>query len=159
MQITTTIDTDLAPADLWRVFGEGFEHVSDWAHSIVASSLDSPLAVGAVRTCDLKATGPVVAGKVTERLTVFDPSARALTYVVTSGIPGFMRHLDNAWTFEALPSGGTRVTSAIKLEMAWWSMPMAPMVRSQLSKAVRGFIEQLEAYVGDPARHSGARAA
>lgn len=146
MKITTTIDMPVSADAVWTVLGERFASVSDWADSIVASSLDRPLGEGAVRTCELKAVGPVPAGSVTERLTRFDREARALTYLITSGVPGFMRHLDNAWTIEDV-DGRARVTSTLTLEMAWWSLPMAPMIRVQMGKTLRDFMAQLERYV------------
>jgi hypothetical protein len=149
MKIKTSVEMSLPATDLWMVLGERFASVSEWADSIVKSSLDGSLGEGAVRTCDLKQTGPLPAGQVTEELTRFDASARAMTYVVKSGVPGFMRYLDNAWTIEDLGDGRSRVTSVLTLNMAWWSLPLYPMIRLQLGKTLRGFIEQLETHVAN----------
>jgi hypothetical protein len=150
------MELEHSPKVLWEIFGEGFENVSDWASLIIKSSLDGDLGEGAVRTCDLKQTGPVAAGKVTEEITHFDRQELALTYVVRSGIPGMMRHLDNAWTFADLGGGRTRVTSTLNLKMAWWSLPMLPLIRMQLKKTIRSFIAQLDRYA---AQTSSARSA
>ncbi len=130
IQTVGTIDAP-APA-VWRVLGEQFGEVSNWADAIVASSLDRPLGEGAVRTCDLKATGPLPAGQVTEELTHFNSGAKALTYVVRSGVPKFMRHVENAWTVEAIDDKHSVVKSDVTLRMAWYMLPMAPMIRKQL---------------------------
>jgi hypothetical protein len=72
---------------------------SDWAESLTATSMDGGVAVaqGALRTCDLKSFGPVAAGKIQEELTEYDSEKMALTYLVLSGVPGFMRRVTNAW--------------------------------------------------------------
>lgn len=72
MKIETTVEIDASASKAWEVFGEKFEDVSDWAESIVKSSLNGPLKQGAVRTCDIKSIGPIAAGQVTEELTHFD---------------------------------------------------------------------------------------
>ena len=111
MKIQTTLDIDAPASAVWHLLGEQFDDVAEWSATINKSSLDRPLGEGAVRTCDLKAFGPVPAGQVTEELTRFDRGSRSLTYVVRSGVPGFMRFVENAWTVEALDEIRSRVTS------------------------------------------------
>ncbi|MEE8437543.1 MAG: SRPBCC family protein, partial [Candidatus Neomarinimicrobiota bacterium] len=83
MKITTTIEINAPASAVWDVLGERFADVSEWAESILKSSINGPLERGAVRTCDIKAVGPVAAGQITEELTHFDRESFALTYNVT----------------------------------------------------------------------------
>lgn len=140
-----TIGTIDAPAPaVWQVLGEQFGEVSKWADAIIASSVDRPLGQGAVRTCDLKATGPLPAGQITEELTHFNSGAQSMTYVVRSGVPGFMRHLENAWTVKATDDGRSMVTSEVTLRVAWYMLPMTPVIRNQLGGTLQSFIGQLK---------------
>jgi hypothetical protein len=147
MKIQTDLEFNAPASTAWRVFGEQFADVSVWADAIEDSAIDRPVALGAVRTCDLKAVGPFPAGQVTEELTVFDSGSRSLSYVVLSGVPGFMRFIENAWTIEAIDDGRSRITSVLTVNVAWWGLPMVPLVRGQLKGSVRGFVEQFAAHI------------
>ena len=118
MEIKTTLDIDAPASAVWKVLGEQFADVGEWASSINKSSIDGPLGKGAVRTCDLKAFGPVPAGKVTEELTKFEHESRSLTYVVLSGVPGFMRFVENVWTVDELDDNRARVTILCTFRLA-----------------------------------------
>jgi hypothetical protein len=147
MHIETTVIVNAPAAAAWEVFGERFERVSDWADSVLESSLEGPLGNGAVRTCDIKPVGPIPAGQVTEEITQFDRSSHALTYAVRSGIPKPMKSIENAWTIEALADDKCRVTSRATFALKWWMQPMSPLMRFPLSRAVRDFTEQLAKHV------------
>ncbi len=147
MKIQTTLDIDAPASAVWQVFGEQFGDVGEWSDPIIRSSLDRPLGEGAVRTCDLKKLGPVPAGKITEELTRFDRASRSLMYVVRSGVPGFMRFVQNAWTVEPLDENRSRVTSRARFDMAWWMFPLLPLMRMQLGRVLRSFVGELETTV------------
>ncbi len=156
MQITTTRDLNVPPSAAWQVFGERFADVADWASSITRSRLEGSLGEGAVRTCDIKQVGPVPAGQITEELTRFDREQHALDYTVLTGSPGFIRHLENRWTLQPTDDGHTRIESQLVIELAWWAMPMWPVMRRELRRQVGGFIGQLAHHVeGDAKASSG----
>ncbi len=144
MKIQTTLDIDAPATAVWHVLGEQFGDVADWSDAITGSSLDRPLGEGAVRTCDLKAFGPIPAGKITEELTRFDRGSRSLTYVVRSGVPGFMRFVENAWTVESRDEHRSRITSRATFRLAWWMLPLTPLLRFQLGRGLRSFVGELE---------------
>lgn len=151
MKIQTTLDIDAPVSAVWHVLGEQFGEVAEWSDAIKGSSLDRPLGEGAVRTCDLKAFGPVPAGQITEELTRFDRESRSLTYVVRSGVPRFMRFIENAWTVEPLGERRSRVTSRATFHLAWWVFPLSPLFRLQLGRGLRSFVGELEKTVtGSP---------
>ncbi len=147
MEITTTIDVNAPLALTWELFGEQFGDIGAWAESIEKSSLDGPAAEGAVRTCHLKAFGPVPAGVITEELTVFDRKSHELTYVVLSGLPKMMRKVVNAWTVEAVDATHTRVTSVATFDLAWWIYPMVPVMRIQMKQGLKDFVQQFQTHV------------
>jgi Polyketide cyclase / dehydrase and lipid transport len=152
MLIETTRDIDAPASAVWEVLGERFADVAEITDAIEKSALDGELGEGAVRTCDLRALGPIPAGQVTERLTRFDRDDKALTYLVLSGLPGFMRRVENAWTIEPLDGGRCRITSAATFDLAWYMVPMTPVMRRQLGKTLREFIDAIEAAVAPAAR-------
>ena len=143
MKIQTTLVIDSPASAVWQVLGEQFADVANWTDAINKSSLDRPLGEGAVRTCDLKAFGPVPAGKITEEVTRLDRDSRALTYVVLSGVPSFMRFVENAWTVEALDDQRSRVISQATFRLAWWIVPLSPLLRFQLGRGLRSFMGEL----------------
>ena len=144
MKITTTIEINGPASAAWDVLGERFADVSDWADSIVKSSIDGPLDRGVVRTCDIRAAGPVAAGQITEELTHFDRESQALTYDVRSGAPKVMKAIENAWEIESIDDSRCKATSRATFAMKWWALPLAPLMRIPLIRALRDFSEQLK---------------
>lgn len=144
MLIKKSIEINTSASAAWEVLGEQFANVSEWADSIVKSSLDGLLDRGAVRTCHIKAVGPVAAGEIKEELTHFDRDSRSLTYLVLSGTPKMMGPIENAWTIEDMGNNYCRVTSRLTFSMKWWALPLSPLMFIPLGKAVRDFLGQLK---------------
>jgi len=93
-----------APASaVWKVVGERFGSIGDWAAPITSSSLDGQPNVGAVRTCHIARFGPVPPGIVKERLVAFDPAAMTLVYQPIGGMPSSVRRAINRWS--VIPDG------------------------------------------------------
>lgn len=147
MEIDTTYDIDAPAQAAWEVFGEKFGDIADWSSAIEASSLGGALEEGVMRTCHIKAVGPIAAGVITEELTEFDRGSRTVAYSVLTGTPGFIRQLDNHWTFESIEGDRTRVRSTLTLQVAWWMVPMSPVLRFQMARSVRDFIAQFARHV------------
>lgn len=144
MKIHTSEELETSASAVWNVLGEQFGDIANWFDGVVKSSMDSAVGVGAVRTCDVKAVGPVPEGKVVEKLTQFDRESRSLTFVITEGVPGFMKLVQNAWTVEDLENGRSRATSVVTVKLSWWALPMAPLIKMQLGKTLRSFVRALE---------------
>ena len=144
MLIERSIEINTSAAAAWEVLGEQFADVSEWADSIVKSSLDGPLDRGVVRTCHIKAVGPIAAGEIKEKLTHFNRDSRSLTYLVLSGTPNVMDSIENAWTIEDTGNDRCTVTSRITFSMKWWALPLAPLMFIPLGQAVRDFLGQLK---------------
>ncbi len=147
MKIVTEKVVDASVDAVWDLLGERFGDIGQWASAVRASHVDGELGTGAVRTCDLNPT-PAASGTITERLTRFDRAQHALTYEVISGMPGFVRFAENAWSVQSAGPGKSRVRSVVTLRVAWWMTPMAPMMRMQFGKVVRGLVGEIEANAG-----------
>jgi len=147
MKIKTTIEINATTAATWEILGEQFANVYKWAESILKSTLDGPLDQGAVRTCDIKGVGPVAAGKITEEITLLDRESHSLTYNVTSGAPGLMKSIENAWSIETISDDRCAVTSNATFELKWWALPMLPLMRISLVRALRSFAGELKTRV------------
>ncbi len=137
MRITEFIDIDATAATTWQIFGEDFADISNWLDAILSSSLDGDLAVGVTRTCKF------AKNDITEQITRFDRDARSLTYKINSGLPPFMRNVSNAWTIEELANGRSRATSAVAADLAWYILPLYPLLKVGLRKTLRGALSQL----------------
>jgi len=150
MKIRTSVDLDVPASAAWQVLGEQFGDIGVWFSAVKKSSIDRPVGVGAVRTCDIKAVGPVKEGQVVEELTHFDRDSRSLTFVIRSGVPGFMKLVENAWTVEELGDNRARASSVVTIKLAWWAVLMSPMIRMQLGRTIRSSLQELEkAAAGD----------
>ena len=125
MDIIKSIDID-APVNItWQILGEEFGEVSSWAEPVEASSLDGPLDQGVTRTCTIKAVGPFPAGKMTETLSEFNREEKVLTYVVETGGPPFLTHLQNRWVLEPRDATSSILNSTITFRLKWWALPFA----------------------------------
>lgn len=144
MKIITTVEIDAPASTVWEFFGERFADVNEWADQILDSSLQGTLGQGAIRTCNLKGFGSLPPGKVTEQITHFNRDKYELTYVITSGIPTPMTYIDNAWFIEPLSAECCLVTSRANFVLKWWMLPMAPIMRFPIAKAVKGFAAELK---------------
>jgi hypothetical protein len=89
-----------APAErVWKVLGERFMHVGEWAAPITSSCpvAGSEPGVGMIRACTTAAFGPVKAGIIHERLTSFDRDHMTFEYEAIDGMPSFVAHAVNRW--------------------------------------------------------------
>ncbi len=140
IDITNGINTSATQA--WQVFGQGFGEWADWADGIQASSLDGPLTQGVTRTNDTTSLGVV-----TQKLTQFDENRRSLTYVFTSGLPPFLTAIRNEWTIEDLGADRSQIVGHASFDLAWWALPLTPLLKLKMGGALRGFAAEFAAHV------------
>jgi len=144
MNIVNSIEINAPLRAAWQILGEEFGEVSDWPEPVVASSLDGPLDQGVTRICNIKATGPFPAGKITETLSEFNREEKTLTYVVASGRPPFLEHLQNRWVLEARGDAASVAKSTISYRVKWWAVPFAPLVAVMLKRATKPIFTQFQ---------------
>ena len=138
MQVKASIDINASADTSWQVFGEDFGGISKWLDAIISSTLDSDLAEGVTRTCNFPKDLVIK-----EKVTHFDPKARTLTYSILSGLPSFMLKVSNKWTIEDIGNNRSRATSVVTAKLAWFAIPLIPMVKIGLGKTLKGTLAQL----------------
>lgn len=134
---------DAPAAEVWRVLGEDFGNVAQWAASLRASSIDGDVSVGATRTCEVEAFGPFAPRTLTERLEVHDARGMRFTYSASSGLPSMIRAAKNRWSVEALGEVHSRARSHISIELAWWALPLAPLIAWRMRPGIEEVGEEL----------------
>jgi hypothetical protein len=142
MEIINKININ-APVDTaWQILGEEFGEVSRWAGPVTASSLAGPLGEGVMRTCEIKATGPFPAGEVTETLSEFNRQNKTLTYVIDSGGPPFVSHIQNRWILEARDATSSVASSTVTYGLKWWAVPFAPLISMLMRSALKPIFDE-----------------
>ena len=104
MIIAAHIDVAAPAEQVWALVGPGFADVGAWA-TVIAHS--EPTTAGDGRRCSV--SGMPGVDEVVERLTAYDETARTLTYVADTGLPGYVRHATNTWTVTPLGPDRSRV--------------------------------------------------
>jgi hypothetical protein len=155
MKIHTTRDIDAPASAVWLVLGEQFGEISQWFDGVVKSELDGELAKGATRVCDIKAVGPFPAGQMTETLSEFDRQKKVLTYVVETGGPPFLAHLQNRWVLEANDARSSIATSTVTYRLKWWAKPFGLLIATAMRKSIKPVFAQFRdavvaRYVANP---------
>ena len=140
--VQTVVELDASATAAWAVFGEQFADWSLWADGITASSLDRPVAQGAMRTNETTSLG-----RVTQELTEFDRAGRALTYEMREGMPGLFKGIANRWTIEPLGANRCRINGEATFGLAWWATPLKPLLRKKMTGALEGFANDFGARV------------
>lgn len=138
MQVKASIDINAAADTSWQLFGDDFGGINKWLDAINSSTLDGDLAEGVTRTCNFPKDLVIK-----EKLTHFDPKTRTLTYAILSGLPSFMLKVSNAWTIEDIGNNRSRATSVVTAKLAWYAIPLVPMVKIGLRKTLKGALAQL----------------
>lgn len=143
MKIVVTRKLNASADAIWTLLAERFADIGEWAEFVERSQLEGDLGAGAVRTCELKPS-PVGSGTIKEKISHFDRGRQELSYIILSGLPGFVRFLENAWTMEALSGDRAEVRSAMTIRLAWWMAPLSPLIARQFRKTIHGFMSELE---------------
>ena len=151
MKLKTTHEIDASADAVWELMGERFADIGEWSDTVVSSSLDGDLGEGAVRTCELKPT-PAASGHIQERITKFDRAGRSVAFDIIDGLPGFMRLVNSAWTIEPMGANKARGVNTLTIKVAWYMVPMLPLIRVQFAKTIKSFIPQIELAANRPMR-------
>lgn len=154
MEFHTDIEIDASADEAWQVLGEQFGDIAEWSATLATSHLVGDLGVGATRSCEGTGFGPFPPGVVTEKLTLFDRQARALTYEANTGLPPFVLTAMNRWTIESLGPERCRVHSHATVQLAWWARPlgflMPWMMRGDMDRFSEEMRHRIERGVAHP---------
>ncbi len=143
IELRTELELDVPASEAWRVLGEEFGSVGDWASGLRSSSLDREVEVGALRTCELRAFGPFPSGQIIEELLEFDREAMKFTYAPTSGMPPMFEKAENRWSVEPLGNDRCRVRSHASVDVRWWALPLANFFGGRIRSSVGTFAEEM----------------
>lgn len=136
----------------WAILGEGFGNISEWAAPIIASSVDGPLAPGALRTCRIAAVGPVRAGTIRERLLAFDQESMTFSYEAVEGMPRFVASAINRWIVRSA-EGGCIVRTEATLELRGLMRIFGWLIKWQMSSTGVRVLDELKHCVEHGAAH------
>ncbi|MBL4685545.1 MAG: SRPBCC family protein [Nannocystaceae bacterium] len=153
INIRMSLELDVPAAEVWRVLGERFGNVGDYAAGVQSSSMDGEVGVGAVRTCTTQPFGPFAAAKITEELTEFDPAAMKFTYLAGGDLPRMIPTSKNRWSVEALGSERCRVQCHASVDLLWWALPLAQLLGWGIRSEVLRFGEDLRYRVENGTPH------
>ncbi|MEM7588321.1 MAG: SRPBCC family protein [Acidobacteriota bacterium] len=130
----------------WRVLGEQWGEVDEWAsaisHSTVSQQRGSSLA-GATRSCEVPGSPGF-----RETMLTYDADARSLSYQVIEGVPPFITHATNTWHIYPLSEDRSIVTSRIELAVAPGTpQPAVGMVKGQFTQLMDLSVDELVHYI------------
>lgn len=146
MEISAHVDI-AAPAEVaWRVIGERFGDIAEWTSTLTASSLDSEVGVGAVRTCHFQPDVFSSSGILRERLLGFDRTAMTLTYEGL-GLPFFLRGAVNRWSVTRVSSEVCRVESRARLDLRGVAVVLTPLMRPMIRRMGEKLLSELAVHV------------
>ena len=140
---------DQSVEKVWQILAVDFADIGVWASSISFSRADESVTeapegapVGA-RVCIAPGFGDVH-----ETLVRFDDEARIFSYrAEASGMPSFVRDLQNTWSLRALGPDRTEVRSqAVIVLDAFPGVLVAPFMQLRLRRLRRLFGEELKHY-------------
>ncbi|MFT7622748.1 MAG: hypothetical protein ACI9WU_001923 [Myxococcota bacterium] len=134
IMIRTSVDLAANADDAWRVFGEGFGEWAQWAPGIDKSTLQGPLVEGATRINETPTLG-----KVAQRLSRYQPDARALAYDMSSGLPPFLDSVHNDWSIEAVGADHCRLSGAARFVLKAAAAPKKPQIEVKMTQALDSF--------------------
>ncbi len=149
VRIEASIDLAAPPAAVWPAIAEA-EQWPAWfgGMKVCRYTTPPPHGVGAGRHVEVK--GLVVE----EELLAFDADERYAFVVLQANLPAFAA-LVEVVTLEAR-DGGTRVTYVQALEVAGWLKPLTPILRRQLTSALRAGLAGLDRWLeSNPPPRSG----
>lgn len=158
IELRTEVELDVPASEAWRVLGEGFGSIGDWASGLRSSSLDRDVEVGALRTCELRAFGPFPSGRIIEELLEFDRDAMRFTYAPTSGMPPMFETAKNRWSVESVGQDRCRVKSHASVDVHWWALPLAGFFGRGIRSSVNGFVEEMRHRIETGEAHPRKRA-
>ncbi|MEM9069369.1 MAG: SRPBCC family protein [Myxococcota bacterium] len=159
MNVKTSSVIHATPSACWELLGRQFGDIGEWATAIVKSSVDRAPQLGAERTCQLRGMGGMGPMEIHEELVGFNDEARDLTYRVIRGLPKVIRSAQNHWTVEDNGDGTSTISSHATIELAWYMVPMIPMMKMQMGRDLRRVVEELKFRIEEGVPHPRKREA
>jgi hypothetical protein len=149
MELRNEIVIDAPASTVWQVLGERFMDIGDWAAPITSSCpvAEARPAVGVARACYVAGFGPVKAGTIIERLTVFNREGMFFEYEALDGMPRFVARAVNRWSAHAIADGRCLVRIHATLTLRGPVALFGCLVKSQMQSGGKRVAEELKYYV------------
>lgn len=149
MELRNQITIDASAERVWRVLGERFMHVGEWAAPITSSCAveDHAPRAGATRACSIAPFGPIRAGVVRERLTRFDAEGMSFEYEAVGGMPRFVSSAVNRWSVTPVDATRSRVCIHATLRLRGPMSLLGCVLRWQFTRAGAKVAEELKFFV------------
>jgi len=148
MNVTRSIIIDAPLATVWHKAAHEFEHISEWASLVSASSV----ADGAPPTDKADMAGRVCTtpfGQSYEMFTSYDESRHTFTYegIVEKTPPG-MKGGSNTWTVEAVSDTQARLTMSADMELNLFpGLLMQIPMRLQMPRLLDMNLEEIKHWI------------
>lgn len=143
MNVIQEVTVNASADTLWKILGEDYDKVGDWASGVPSSAPNPELPVGQGRVCATNGFGDAK-----ETITEFDEKQRTLSYVAEiEKMPFFVKQVANSWRIET--KGNKR--SVVHMHMKGNLLPvfaqlMGPIMKRQMAKAADETLEELKYY-------------
>jgi hypothetical protein len=159
IELHRVVDVDVSAAEAWDLLGNRFGDVAAYTSGLKASSLDRPVGVGAVRTCETERFGVFSAQHLTEELVRFEPAALRFAYTAGRGLPAFITGATNRWSIERLGEHRCRLRSHAPIDLSVAATPFAPVLGWSIGGAVERFLADCRQHLERRGTGTAARAA
>lgn len=148
MKIQRHITIDAPPEKVWKVLGQDFDQVDQWASSVTHSvsrtggqKLASAPMAG--RTCETEI------GPVKEAILEFDEDQRIVAYSAQAqDFPFFVKDMQNRWALTEAPGRRTEVDMLMSARLLFpFNLVMTLPMKMQIGKLLTFAVEELKHYV------------
>ena len=142
MELTKQVTINASAEKVWKIVGDDFNDVSEWASPVLESHANPNLPPGEKgRVCQVKGAGEVV-----ENVYEYDDEQRELAFTLEGGkFPFFMRRIENVWRVE--PKGDNQSVAEIGVNitlMPVFKQLLSGRLKTALSKQADGFLGELK---------------
>lgn len=138
MKLQFFIDIEVPAEKAWHELSEGFGDTGKWTSLLDSSVLIGEAKAGSHRECRI--------GKkiLTENITRLDHTAMQIDYDLIQGRPLIVRTAQNSWQVTRLGAQRSRVTMQPNMVMAWWALPLAPLLILGLKQSMPTVLEEFK---------------
>jgi len=151
IQMKDEITITAPVSKVWKVLGEEFGDIAQWATIIVKSNaiknIENEEVVG--RVCSAKGFGDTE-----EELTHYDDNSMSFSYNAVKGLPFFIKTAENNWSVHSVSESETIVKSRAEIEMNFFpGFILAPLFKLMMGGKGREMFEELKFYIENDQPH------
>ena len=155
MQIKKSLTVNVSPEKAWKVLGQEYGGVGQWASAVFASSEsmngDAPYkgATCTGRVCETSM------GPFSETIREFDQDKYLVSYDASGEkMPSFVKGINNRWQLHPRADGKTDVNMLMTANLSGiMGTVMGPMMRMQMGTILKNSIEEFKYYLENDAPH------